>query len=163
MPRNAELSNNTFVAGPSDCSACVSGCTPDGEWFAFFSFVFEGGGAAVIELRLHVKLGVRRILRRGPSMVVTQDDIVELLGWRKKRLALDGVKFLQVTPIVAKQMVDRTIEDCGQTMLDQKPWGKSWNTLNVCIYTLQFRHGDYVGAFRMVPRCKQCALEAAAC
>ena len=143
MPRTAELSPNTFQATPSDCSACVSGCTPDGEWFAFFSFTFEGGGAAVFELRLNVKQGVRRILRRGPAMVVTQDDIVELLEWRKRRLALDGVRYLQVTPVVAKQMVDSAIERCGQTLLDRQPWGKSWHALNVCVFTLQFRHRDY--------------------
>jgi hypothetical protein len=143
MPRNAELSPNTFLVSPTDCSACVSGCTPGAEWFAFFSFMFEGGGAAIFELRVHVQLGVRRVLRRGPAMVVRQDNIVELLEWRKKRLALDGVKFLQVTPIVAKQMVDTAIESCGQTLLDQQPWGKSWHALNQCIFTLQFRHDDY--------------------
>jgi len=106
--------------------------------------MFEGGGAAIFELRVHIKMGVRRILRRGPAMVVTQDDIVELLEWRKRRLALDGVKYLQVTPVTAKQMVDNAIESCGQTLLDQQPWGKSWHTLNACIYTLQFRHSDFV-------------------
>lgn len=143
MPRNAELSANTFVVSPTDCSACVSGCTPDAEWFAFFSFTFEGGGAAIFELRVHVKLGVRRILRRGPAMVVRQGDVMELLAWRKKRLALDGVKFLHVTPVLAKQMVDGAISACGQTLLDQQPWGKSWHALNACIFTLQFRHDDY--------------------
>ena len=121
----------------------MSGCTPDGEWFAFFAFMFEGGGSAIFELRMHVKMGVRNILRRGPAMVVNQDDIVELLEWRKQRLALDGVRYLQVTPVVAKQMVDSGIESCGQTLLDRQPWGKSWYALNVCVFTLQFRHRDY--------------------
>ena len=52
MPRSAELSPNTFVASASDCSAYVSGCTPQGEWFAFFAFFFEGGGAAVFEVSI---------------------------------------------------------------------------------------------------------------
>jgi hypothetical protein len=32
----------------------------------------------------------------------------------------DGVKFLQVTPIVAKRLVDSAIESCGQTLLDKQ-------------------------------------------
>jgi len=143
MPRNAEHSPNTFIASPTDCSACVSSCTPDAEWFAFFSFIFEDGGVAIFELRVHVQTGVRRALQRGPALFVKQDDILELLEWRKKRLLPDGVKFLQVTPIVAKQLVDSAIESCGQTLLDKQPWGQSWNALNACIMLLQFRHDDY--------------------
>jgi hypothetical protein len=143
MPRNAEHSPNTFIASPTDCSACVSSCTPDAEWFAFFSFIFEDGGVAIFELRVHVQTGVRRALQRGPALSVKQDDILELLEWRKKRLMPDGVKFLQVTPIVAKQLVDSAIESCGQTLLDKQPWGQSWNALNACIMLLQFRHADY--------------------
>jgi hypothetical protein len=166
MPRNAEMSTNTFLVSASDCSACISGCTPDAEWFAFFSFLFEDGGAAILEVRVHVKFGVRRILRRGPALVVKHDDAVELLEWRKQRLALDGVKFLQVTPVMAKKMVDSAIEACGQTMLDQQPWGKSWHTLNACMYTLQFRHKDFTDDLcnldlRLGTSSVDCALRAA--
>jgi hypothetical protein len=101
MPRNAEISPNTFVASPSDGSACVSACTPEGEFFCFFSFYFEGGGGAMFEVRVHVKTGVKRILRRGPSIVMSQKDTVETLEWRKKRLSMDGIKYLQVFSFIS--------------------------------------------------------------
>jgi hypothetical protein len=97
MPRNAEGSPNTFVASPSDGCACVSACTPDGEFFALFTFAFEGGGCAVFEARVHVKHGLQRISRRGPSAVVGQEDIVSAVQWRKERLARDGIKYQQVS------------------------------------------------------------------
>jgi hypothetical protein len=55
----------------------------------------------MFEVRLHVKTGVRRIIRRGPSVLMTQKDTVETLEWRKKRLGLDGIKYLQVRSSVA--------------------------------------------------------------
>ena len=96
MPRNAEGSPNTFVASPSDGCACVSGCTPDGEYFVLFTFAFETGGCAVFEARVHVKRGLQKISRRGPSAVVGQEDIAFAVQWRKERLARDDLKYLQV-------------------------------------------------------------------
>ena len=81
MPRNAEHSPNTFVASPTDRSACVSSYTSDAEWFAFFSFIFEDGGVAIFELRVHVQIGIRRALQLGPALFVKQDGLPGLRGW----------------------------------------------------------------------------------
>ena len=102
MPRNADGSPNTFIASPSDGCACVSGCTPDGEYFALFTFAFESGGCAVFEARVHVKHGLQRITRRGPSATVGQEDISFAVHWRKERLARDDIRYLQVGEIDGK-------------------------------------------------------------
>jgi hypothetical protein len=99
MPRNAEGSPNTFLASASDGCACVSGCTPDGEYFVLFTFAFESGGCGVFEARVHVKHGLQRISRRGPSATVGQEDIAFAVHWRKERLARDDIKYLQVIEI----------------------------------------------------------------
>ena len=65
---------------------------------ALHYFAFECGGCAVFEARVHVKHGLQRISRRGPSAVVGQEDIVYAVQWRKERLARDGIKYQQVSP-----------------------------------------------------------------
>jgi hypothetical protein len=50
--------------------------------------------------------------------------------------------FVQVSPVVAKRLIDDAIDSCGQTLIDREPWGASWYALNMCLFTLQFRHPD---------------------
>lgn len=150
MPRHADLSPNCFLASPSDGSACVSMCTPEGDFFTCFSFYFEEGGGCIIEVVSNVRVGVLRVLRRGPSVKIDQSDTMETREWRTKRLKLEGLRYLQVDIIQAKKVLDNLIESCGQTLIDKEMWGQSWNTLNLCIYTLQFRHPDLVDAMRFL-------------
>eukprot|EP00961_Rhodomonas_salina_P140334 1888577-Rhodomonas_salina.1 len=102
MPRNAFLSPNTFIASPSDGSACVSGCTPEGEFFAFFAFYFQDGGCAAFEAR------VKSTPRRGES-----NSVEPCQGNSPSSVCL------HVSPLAAKEVVDATVEACGQTLLDK--------------------------------------------
>ncbi len=56
----------------------------------------------------------------------------------------DFTPFLQVSPVVAKRIIDSAIDSCGQTLIDKEPWGASWYALNLCLFTLQFRHTELV-------------------
>jgi hypothetical protein len=46
--------------------------------------------------------------------------------------------------VVAKRLIDSAIDSCGQTLIDKEPWGASWYALNLCLFTLQFRHSELV-------------------
>lgn len=150
MPRHADLSPNIFLASPSDGSAWVSQISPDGHFWCTFFFYFVEGGGCIIEVVADVRCGIKKILRRGPNIKVNQSDASELRQWRSERLKADGLKYMQVDPVLVKKVLDNLSESCGQTLIDKEIWGQSWNTLNLCIYTLQFRHPDLVDEIRLL-------------
>lgn len=148
MPRHADLSPNIFLASPSDGSACVSQVSPEGNFWCTFFFYFVEGGGCIIEVVADVRRGITRILRRGPSIKVDEGDASELRRWRGERLKADGLKYMQMDPVLVKKALDNLTESCGQTLIDKEIWGQSWNCLSLCIYTLQFRHPDLVDEIR---------------